>query len=221
VPGGDRIERIPDMQARDGSRRPLQFTLAAAGESDHRAMETLLDTCRQDTDDALVPLRVKQTESGRQFLRIQSQRLDGSQRLRLHAGLDVLAVAVERIEPNRHGTRAGVAVRQQAFDAERHVFQASGRIQARPDDKAEIGRDDTPRRSAGDLQQRPYTRYAAPGADALQALLDEYPVIAVERHHRPPSPARPGPGTVPDSVPEGPAANQPRARKPARSASMT
>ena len=58
-------------------------------------------------------------------------------------------------------------IRQQAFNAERHILQAAGGIQARADD----------------LEQRPYARQAMTGADALQTLLHQQPVIAVKRHH--------------------------------------
>ena len=75
--------------------------------------------------------------------------------------------------------RAGI-VGEQALDAERHVGEAAGGVQARPDREAEVARARLARVAAGDREQRRDAGLHAAGADPLQALRDQAAVVAVE-----------------------------------------
>ena len=78
--------------------------------------------------------------------------------------------------------RAGV-VGEQAFDAERHVRQPPGGVDARADREAEVEAAGARRVAPGRREQRRDARLHAAGADALQALRDEAAVVGVEPHH--------------------------------------
>lgn len=78
--------------------------------------------------------------------------------------------------------RAALRVGQQAADADSHVFQTPGRVQARAGRKAEIGRLDMGQIAPGHLQQGAHAVAAASGAHTRQALVDQTPVVLVQRH---------------------------------------
>ena len=112
-------------------------------------------------------------------------------------------------------------VGEQAFDAERHVGQAPGGVQARPDREAEVGSARLARIAPGDREQRGDARLHAAGADPLQPVRDEAAVVAVEADDV-------GDGAERDQVEQGVeprlrprASNSPRSRSSARSASST
>jgi hypothetical protein len=103
-----------------------------------------------------------------------------TQGLRLHARFDLAALAVECVELLRDVHRASRVVGDQAFDAQRHVGQAAGGVEARADHEAEVegaapapGRVRRREQGAQAGRQRPWR-------DALQALADEDAVVAVE-----------------------------------------
>ena len=97
-----------------------------------------------------------------------------------HAGLERAPLAVDRVEHRRELVRARGVVGEQAFDAERHVGEPPGGVQARPDREAEVGRARLARIAPGDREQRRDARLHAAGADPLQALRDQAAVVAVE-----------------------------------------
>ena len=53
--GGDAVERISNVDARDGARRPAQTAILGPRKSDHRPMQSVFDPPRHQPDDALVP----------------------------------------------------------------------------------------------------------------------------------------------------------------------
>ncbi len=73
-------------------------------------------------------------------------------------------------------------VGQQAADAERHVGEASGGVEARSGDEAQVEGRGPPRIAPGDREQRGDARLRAAGAQAREALLDEDAVGLVEAH---------------------------------------
>ena len=83
----------------------------------------------------------------------------------------------------RERARLGAVGGQQAVDAERHVLEPAGCVEARADLEAEVLRDDgrsSARPAASSSAASPGG--AATGADAPQALRDEDAVVEVERH---------------------------------------
>ena len=105
------------------------------------------------------------------------------QRLLQHLGLDVAPLAVQPVELLRAVRCARLVVGDQALDAEAHVGEAPGGVEARPGDEAEVEARGLGERPAGGAQQRRDAGRAAPGAQALQALRDQVAVVRVERHH--------------------------------------
>jgi hypothetical protein len=143
------------------------------------------------------------------------------ERLFLHAGLDLLALAVERVELLRDVERARFVVGDQRFDAERHVREASGGVEARADHEAEVHAAGLGRIAAGGAEEGANARRQLALAHALQALIDEDAVVAVELDHV-------GDGAERDEVEQRArfgslrsSLNQPRSRNSERSASMT
>src|SRR5712692_4364066 len=59
---GDEIQRVAQMQARDGAARPLDFARRAGGKREGRAVVVVLHAPGEDPDHALVPGRVVEAE---------------------------------------------------------------------------------------------------------------------------------------------------------------
>jgi hypothetical protein len=68
----------------------------AGGEGEDRAVQLVLDARGEDADDALVPARVEEGDAGGGVVGVE--RFEQDQRLFLHAGFDLAALAVERVE---------------------------------------------------------------------------------------------------------------------------
>ncbi len=94
-----------------------------------------------------------------------------------------LRVLVQLVELHRHVAGQRFVVAEQAFDAEGHVVEPTRRVQARTEDKTQVGGGDPYRRPPGHLQQRAQARPGAAGADAREALVDQDAVVGIERHH--------------------------------------
>src|SRR3546814_10467596 len=84
-----------------------------------------------------MPVRLEQTKAERQVF--QRQIFELRQRFALHPLLDALAVLIELIELYGHVARQCFVFAEQALDAQRHVVQASCRVQSWAEDKTEIG----------------------------------------------------------------------------------
>ena len=102
------------MQAGDRTARALDFAVLAARESEHRAVQLLLDSRSDDADHPLVPVGVEQCDSG---IVAGGDLFKVGECLRLHSRFDVLALAVERVELLRDRQRARRIVGNQALDA--------------------------------------------------------------------------------------------------------
>jgi hypothetical protein len=111
------------------------------------------------------------------------QRLGQQQRLVAHAALDVAPLAVDAVEHARQLFGAARVVGQQALDAQRHVGQPAGRVDARAQGKAEVEGGGHRRRAARGLEERGHARGHGAGADAAQALRHQAAVVGVELHH--------------------------------------
>jgi hypothetical protein len=99
----------------------------------------------------------------------------------LHAGLDAAAFAVELVELWAMLMARAHVVGDQAFDAQRHVGQAAGGVEARAEGEAQVEGGGPGGVAAGGGKQGADAGLHAVGAHALQALGDEDAVVAVER----------------------------------------
>src|SRR5690606_26589537 len=138
---------------------------------------TLFQAGREDADNALVPVRLEQTEAKRHV--VQRQIFELRQGFALHALFDALAILVELIELQRHVTSQSLVVTKQTFDAQRHIVQAPRRVQPWPEDKAKIGGGDAFVVSPSDLENRAQTRPRPPGTDSRKALMHQNAVVGV------------------------------------------
>ena len=177
---GDKVECIAQMQSANGA--PGTFRLPAFGrrKCNGWAVKTLAQARGQYADHALMPGFIVKDEGitvGHiDFLRQGERRF-------LHAGLDVPALTVERIELScQVGSPVGI-VRQQALDTHRHVGETSRGIQPWSDHEAQIMGADTRGIASGDAQQRSNARARASGAHAPQSLVDQDAVVVVQPHH--------------------------------------
>ena len=144
-----------------------------------RALEPFLEPRRQQADDPGRPTFPGYDDRSAPLLEAQRQ-----QRFRLglrqRFNLDQLADAVQPVELDRDRARLDVVDRGQEPDAQGRVADASARIDARADDKAQmVG----PRRSvsAGDVEQRGEPG-PAPLAHDREALYDKGAVEPDQRH---------------------------------------
>ena len=135
-PLGDEVERIAQVQAGNGAAGTLDDAAFAGREGEHRAVQPVLDARGEDADDALVPALVEQRDAGGAV--VDGHRFEQMQGLLLHVGLDFTAFAVEIVELLGDGQGAGRVVGDQAFDAQAHVGQAAGGVEARAEQEAEV-----------------------------------------------------------------------------------
>ena len=125
----DAIEHVADVNARHRARRAAQRAIAVARERDDRTAHAILDATRDQSHDALVPVRhrtgTRRDASGH---RSGSRRTaHGRQRRALHARFDLAALDIERIETRGERQRFGIRVGQQATNADRHVIESARR----------------------------------------------------------------------------------------------
>ena len=97
-----------------------------------------------------------------------------------HAGFDFAPFTVDRIELLREVGSARRVVGDEALDAERHVGQAAGGVDARAEREAEVEGRCARGLALGHGVERGHTGGHAAGADALDALGDEAAIVAVE-----------------------------------------
>ncbi len=95
---------------------------------------------------------------------------------------DVAALAIEPVELGGERRRRRLGVGEEAADAERHVGEAPGGVEARTGDEAQVVARRPPRIAAADGQQRRDAGLRAAGADAREPLRDQRPVDPVEAH---------------------------------------
>jgi len=101
----------------------------------------------------------------------------------LHALLDGFAVLVHLVQLRSHFPRRVGVIGKQAFDAQAHVVQAPGSVQARPEDKTQVGGGDFRVVTLGHLQNCLEPRPRTPGTNALKPLMNEDAVVGIQRHH--------------------------------------
>ena len=137
---GDEVERIAQMEAGDRAARALQQrrrrrarTRRSAGAGGPSARAATMPTTPSWNAGSKIDERRRNVVAG--LLALLEQRLG----LLVHARLDVAPLAVDRVERLASSARAPRLVGEQALDAERHVGEAAGGVEARPDREAEVG----------------------------------------------------------------------------------
>ncbi len=121
--------------SRDRAARALELVRLAVGgagrEDEGRPVEAVLDARGHDADHAFVEVGAEDADRGRRRQAVVEQRLGQQQGLVAHAAFDVAPLAVDAVEHAREFVGAAGVVGQQAFDAERHVGEPAGRVDAR------------------------------------------------------------------------------------------
>src|SRR2546426_5235217 len=131
---GDEIEAVAQVQPGQRASGPLeQAAGGGAREADNRAVQAVLQARGEDADHALVPAR---NEEGRTVL--FGKLFCFIERLLEHDSLDLPALPFEAIELLRAVRGARLVVGDQALDAEAHVGEPAGGVEARPGDEAEV-----------------------------------------------------------------------------------
>ena len=184
---GHQVQRIAQVKAGDRAARALELVLLArrlAGrEHEGRAVQLVLDARGDDAHHAFVEVGVEHADGGGRLLAFVEQRFHDLHRLLAHAALDVAALAVDRVQRARQLVAARRVVGQQAFDAQRHVRQPAGGVDARAEREAEVERGGDLRVARRRREQAGQPAGQGAGADALQALGDQPPVVGVELDH--------------------------------------
>jgi len=144
-------------------------------------VQFFLDARGEDADHAFVPAFIEEGNAGGGVIGVQGFEQDEC--LILHVRFDFAALAVQVIEFLRNLQGTGGIVGGQAFNAQTHVGQTTGGIEARPEQEAEVESGGTLGVPSGGFEQSTNAGLHAAGAHALQALADQDAVVAVEFDH--------------------------------------
>ena len=180
----DRGQRVAHVESRDRPRRPPQHPAVRPRrrERNHRPVQPFLEPGRHQANHARMPVRIEQApgDLGRAGTVGHAR---GHRGLGLvdHRRLHGAALGVDRIQRPGQLPRPRRVVAQQAFDAQRHVFQAAGRVEPRRHRVADVrGRQGT-RVPPRHLDQRLQPRRAPPGTQPPQPGRDQRAVAHVQR----------------------------------------
>ena len=175
---------VADVQAGDGAGRAFEvFAVVVGGEGDGRPMGLFADSGGQDADHALVPVLVEQGQPPGQAFNVEGH--GGKQVLSLgfHVFFDAAAFAVEVVQFPGEAQGFVAAVGEQAGDADTHIVQPAGGVQARANHEAEVRSADFGVVAASHFQQGQDARSGFAFADAADALLYKNPVVVVQRYY--------------------------------------
>ena len=154
----------------------------AGGKNKGRAMQLVLDARGHNADHALVKRGVKEADGGRRCLIVAEQGFGHRERLIAHAALDFAAVAVDAVQCFGQFVGARRIVAEQALYTQRHVGQASGGVDARPQRKAEVKAGGAACLPRGDFKQRSHAGGHGQRAHPLQPLGHQPAVVGIELH---------------------------------------
>ena len=160
------LQRIAHMQPLNGTTGAFQRAVPGGGERDHRAVETLFNTRRQNAHHALVPFGVIHRQPARQGVTAALQLFAQGQCFGLHPLLNLFTGLVECVQLTGQHARFADVVTQQQRDANRHIVQPPRRVQARAEGKTQIACRELQRIAVGNFQQRlnPRTAFTCPNA---------------------------------------------------------
>src|SRR5690554_2035504 len=180
----DHGQGVADVKAGDGAGRAFEvFAVVIGREGDGGAVGLFADSGGQDADHALVPVLVEQGQAPGQAFDVEGH--GGKQVLGLgfHVFFDAAPFAVEVVQFPGEAQGFVAAVGEQAGDADAHVVQPAGGVQARAHNKTEVRSADFGVVAAGHFQQGQDARAGFAFADAADALLYENPVVVVQRNY--------------------------------------
>src|SRR5690554_152175 len=150
---------------------------------DGRTMCLFANSCGQNADNALVPVRIEQGQPPGQAFQVKRH---GSQQilsLGFHVFFDRSPLPVERIKLSGKSQSLVRAACQQAGYTNTHVIQPACSVQARTNNKAKIGRADGFMIPASHFQQRQNTWAGFTLTNSAQALLDKNSVVVIKRNN--------------------------------------
>ena len=182
----DQIQRVAQVEAGDRPARALQQPVLAPRQHEGGPVQPVLQPPGDDADHAFVESRVEQHQRCRRGGAVDlgcQHRVEQHLGLPPHVGLDLAPLAVDGVELLRQFGGAQRVVGGQAFDAQRHVREAAGGVDARPQCKAEVEARGACRHPPGRREQCRHASLHAPGAHPLQALRHQAAVVAVQPHH--------------------------------------
>ncbi|MNU84249.1 hypothetical protein D3C71_739620 [compost metagenome] len=177
---GYQVQRVAQMHVGDRAAGTADFVVARGREGQRWPPEFFLQARGHQSHDALVPARIEYADGG---ARRRAGFFHRGQRLFAHLGFDRAAFAVDVVELAGHFQRLRFVVGGQAGDAQAHVGQPAGGVDARTQGKAQVEAVGAARLAAGDGEQRAQARLQAAAAHALQALRDEQAVVGVQLDH--------------------------------------
>ncbi|MNM69158.1 hypothetical protein D3C81_807460 [compost metagenome] len=173
------------MQAGDRARRTSQVIGARLGrrERDHRTMQAILHLRSDQADHTGVPIRIKQ--AGRH--RTLPGGIEHHPRQRLfgvigHRLLHRTPLGVDLLQRLRDVAGLPRIFGEQQRDTQRHVFQPTGRIQARAEPEADIGSGQACGVAATGLDQRLQADAALAVAQPTQTRTDQGAVVGIQRN---------------------------------------
>ena len=139
---GYQVERVAQVKAGNRAARALEHVglprRVAGGEDEGRAVQPVFQPRGDDADHAFVKVGVEHGQGRRRDRIGVEQPLGDLHRLLAHAAFDFAPLAVDAVERGGQLGRARRVVGQQQLDAQRHVGQAAGGVDARAECKAEI-----------------------------------------------------------------------------------
>jgi hypothetical protein len=174
------IQGVAQVQAGDGAAGAAQQAVAGVGEDEGGAVVAFLQARGQQAHHALVPARVEQDDAGAVG---DLDAVQQGQGLVLHFRFDAAPFPVELVQFAGQGQGMIAVGCQQTFDAQAHVGEAAGGVEAGADGEAQVLAAGPGEGAAGHLEQG---LDAGPGlalADAGQALGHQQAVVGVQPHH--------------------------------------
>src|SRR5210317_324218 len=175
------LEKVPNMYALDRASRALQKLVTFARKRNNGPVAAFSHASGNQPYYTLMPFAVVNAYALGPALR--PQRIDIGKRLFTHRGLDVTALAVNAIKLACVVHRHVEVIGQQAFDANRNIFQSPRLIDPRADGEAKIGADAPRRLPPRKLKQRFDSCDGFSRANTQQTLLHQYSVVVIKWHN--------------------------------------
>ena len=175
---------VSNMQAGDRAARAFHFIIGGLRKGKHGAVQLILDTGRNDANHTLVPVIIKQadtgavTTGGKVVLQFKVQLGLG-----FHLVFNEPPGLVEFIQMPGAGPGILNGRRQQAFDTQRHILQTPRCIQPWTNTKGQVPGHQAAGVCTRLLQQCGDTRAAAPGTNTANAFTDQNAVVLVQHYH--------------------------------------
>ena len=159
------IECVAQMHAFDRAAGALQKSVFVVGrKSDDRAIDLFLDAACDKPHDALMPVRFKKSNGGAMLpVHVADERIG----IELHGAFELAALAVERIEFERKRLRFVKAFGEQTLNADAHLGQTPGRVDARRNAEGEVARRGGRRIASCDCKERIDARTGKASANAV------------------------------------------------------